>query len=58
MLELEPKQSHRVKRQALADAARESCDLDGVLSGLGLDNLTHLGDDVALLLLCRESAVA
>lgn len=56
VLELEPKQSHRQKRAALALATREAPDLDGVLSGLGLDNLTRLGDDVALLLLCREGA--
>jgi serine phosphatase RsbU (regulator of sigma subunit) len=57
VLELEPKQTHREKRDALARITSESADLDAVLAGLGVRESTPLGDDVALLLVQRAPVI-
>jgi phosphoserine phosphatase RsbU/P len=56
VLEIEPKQSFRERRAALAEITRSATDLDAVLAGLGFREATQRGDDVALFLLAREES--
>lgn len=58
VLEIEPKQSFRERRAALAEITRSAADLDAVLAGLGFREATQRGDDVALFLLAREESRA
>ena len=58
VLEIEPKQSFRERRAALAEITRSATDLDAVLAGLGFREATQRGDDVALFLLAREESHA
>lgn len=58
VLEIEPKLPHRERRHALARLTGDASDLDAVLAGLGVGDHTPLGDDVAVLFVCREAAHA
>jgi serine phosphatase RsbU (regulator of sigma subunit) len=58
VLELEPKQSHRQRRETLAKVVRSAKTLDAVLAELGLSDSTSMSDDVALLLITREESRA
>lgn len=58
VLEIEPKQSFRERRAALAEITRSAADLDAVLAGLGFREASPRGDDVALFWLAREASRA
>ncbi|HVJ21597.1 MAG TPA: SpoIIE family protein phosphatase, partial [Polyangiaceae bacterium] len=58
VLELGRRKSYRDRRGELANVALASNDVEGVLSGLTLDEFTPLYDDVALFLLRREESHA
>jgi len=54
VLELEPKESHRKRRERLSEIFAAARDLHGVLRALQLENPTSLRDDVAVLFIRRE----
>jgi len=56
VLELQPKQSQRQRRNQLAELLAEARTLEGLIEPLGLGEHTQLSDDVALLFARREES--